>query len=259
MPPEIARQHAATPEDIDAAFSAAPPTVAAIQPDQEFARMMGRAVSVPVIDGRFRPDSLDGYQRLARMYLAGGMVPSSLLVPGDDRATLARVTIALETGACLGLTAAQSLASIMVVNGRACLWGDGIAAKVLSSGSLAGYSITWNGSGDELTCAVSALRLVRLADGTYARIPFAGSFGVAEARTAGLWGKGGPWRSYPRRMLFCRARAMCLRDGWADVLIGLPLADELADLDDAAASEVARRIAASGGDAVVGGAKDPTP
>jgi hypothetical protein len=54
-------------------------------------------------------------------------------------------------------------------------------------------------------------------------------FGVADAKAAGLWGKDGPWRLYPRRMLQMRARAFALRDGFADVLGGLYLAEEIED------------------------------
>jgi len=35
-----------------------------------------------------------------------------------------------------------------------------------------------------------------------------------------LWGKGGPWTNYPRRMLQMRARALCIRDSFADALHG---------------------------------------
>jgi hypothetical protein len=52
---------------------------------------------------------------------------------------------------------------------------------------------------------------------------------VAEAKKAGLWGKGGPWTQYPRRMLQMRARGFALRDAFPDVLRGLVTAEEAAD------------------------------
>jgi hypothetical protein len=54
-------------------------------------------------------------------------------------------------------------------------------------------------------------------------------FSVADAKKAGLWGKGGPWTQYPRRMLQMRARGFALRDAFPDVLRGLVTAEEAAD------------------------------
>ena len=54
-------------------------------------------------------------------------------------------------------------------------------------------------------------------------------FSVADAKNAGLWGKQGPWKQYPDRMLAMRARGFAARDGAADVLGGLYLSEELQD------------------------------
>ena len=56
------------------------------------------------------------------------------------------------------------------------------------------------------------------------------SFSEVDARKAGLWGKSGPWTTYPKRMLQMRARGFALRDKFADVLGGLITAEEARDI-----------------------------
>ena len=53
------------------------------------------------------------------------------------------------------------------------------------------------------------------------------TFTKAQAKTAGLWDKGGPWKQYPDRMLQMRARAYAARDAAADVLSGLYVREEI--------------------------------
>ncbi|MFX6330765.1 transcriptional regulator, partial [Acinetobacter baumannii] len=55
-------------------------------------------------------------------------------------------------------------------------------------------------------------------------------FGDAEAKTAGLLNKSGPWTQYPKRMKKMRARAFALRDKFSDVLKGIPIAEEVMDI-----------------------------
>lgn len=47
--------------------------------------------------------------------------------------------------------------------------------------------------------------------------------------TAGMRGKG-PWQQYPKRMLSMRARTLAARDGAADALMGLQVAEEMQDV-----------------------------
>ncbi|MGH6729111.1 MAG: hypothetical protein ACREBK_03065, partial [Sphingomicrobium sp.] len=61
--------------------------------------------------------------------------------------------------------------------------------------------------------------------------PYIGRFTVRDAERAGLWmnAKRKPWVHYPKRMLFNRARAFALRDGFADALAGLSITEEVLD------------------------------
>jgi hypothetical protein len=56
------------------------------------------------------------------------------------------------------------------------------------------------------------------------------TFSKEDAQKAGLWGKSGPWTSYPKRMLAMRARGFALRSQFADALAGLITREEAEDM-----------------------------
>ena len=49
---------------------------------------------------------------------------------------------------------------------------------------------------------------------------------------AGLWGKQGPWKQYPKRMLQMRARGFAIRDAFPDALRGMYMAEEVQDITE---------------------------
>ena len=55
------------------------------------------------------------------------------------------------------------------------------------------------------------------------------AFSKEKAMNAKLWGKDGPWKTYPERMLKMRARGFALRDAFADRLKGIITAEEARD------------------------------
>lgn len=57
-------------------------------------------------------------------------------------------------------------------------------------------------------------------------------FSEKNAIKAKLWGKVGPWTTFPERMLQMRARSFALRDKFADVLNGLVTVEEANDYID---------------------------
>ena len=95
------------------------------------------------------------------------------------------------------------------------------AALVRASGLCTAVRETLEGSGPGDWQAVCTLRRRGEARVIERR------FSADDARRARLWGKPGPWSDYPQRMLQMRARAFALRDGFADVLGGLYLREEL--------------------------------
>jgi hypothetical protein len=161
------------------------------------------------------PQSMDEAYRLAKAVCMAGMAPKGMEKPEQ-------AMIAIMRGLEIGLTPFQALDRIAVVNGRPTIFGDGAIALVRGSGTCEFIRETVTGEGDSLKATCIAKR-----KGETEAIT--GTFSVADAKKAGLWGKSGPWQQYPARMLQMRARGFCLRDGFADVLGGLYLREEIED------------------------------
>lgn len=161
------------------------------------------------------PTTFDDCYRLAKCAVASGLVPK------DYKDKPEAATMAIMHGLELGLPPMQALECIAIINGRRCLWGDAIPALLWARGFKLTESMEGEGEKRKAVC------LVTRPDGTQVR----GEFSVAEAKKAGLWGKAGPWASYSERMLKMRARGFAARDGGADVLRGVAIAEEQADVN----------------------------
>ena len=140
------------------------------------------------------------------------------MVPKDFKGRPGNCLIAIQWGAELGLKPLQALQNLAIINGRPALWGDAVIALVRSS-PLCEFVIETDDG------AVATCRVKRRGEPEQAR-----TFGVEDARLAGLLGKTGPWTQYPKRMRQLRARAFALRDVFPDVLRGLPVAEEIMDM-----------------------------
>lgn len=163
----------------------------------------------------FAPSSLAEFAELAKLMVRGGFAPRGM----SQDAAVAIVIAGDEIG--LGVT--QSLQSIQYIQGRPTVYGDGVSALILSSGLLEGRKVEWLGQGDERTCVVT-LKRRGVAD------PFIGSFSVRDAKKAGLANKDN-WRQYEERMLYWRAFSFAARDGFADVLRGIAVREEVEDFN----------------------------
>ncbi len=147
------------------------------------------------------------------------------LVPKDYRGKPGNIIVAWQKGFEVGLMPQQALETIAVINGRACIWGDGLIALVKNS-PLEEWTQEWiEGEGDLMVayCETKPKGI----SATVKR-----SFSVAQAKKANLWGKN-VWASYPERMLQMRARGFCLRDAYPHLLNGLQLAEEIVDIGEA--------------------------
>lgn len=161
------------------------------------------------------PQSLDDTFRLAKaLSMAGDMVPQHF--QGRQEATMAAIVRGME----IGLAPMQALSNIAVINGRACIWGDAIPAIIQRAGHHIDVEI--EGEGD------STVAIATLERGDTGKV-ITRRFSVDDAKKANLWGKKGPWQQYPRRMLAHRARGWVARDGAADALMGLQIAEEVSD------------------------------
>lgn len=145
------------------------------------------------------------------------LLSKSDLVPKDFQGKPGNMLVAIQWGAEIGLKPLQAMQNIAVINGRPSLWGDSVLALVLAS-PVCEYVQEWE-EGDTAFCRVKRR-------GGFEKVT---SFSAADAKTAGLSGKSGPWSQYPRRMRQLRARGFALRDQFADVLKGMPITEELMD------------------------------
>lgn len=170
-------------------------------------------------DSLLAPNNFDHYFRIARMMAASEMVPKAYKDKPQD------VLIAMDMGASLGLGPLQAIQNIAVINGKPCLWGDAMLA--VCAGRADFENIREEPILDEKGKTVGYVCTVT----RRGRTPASHSFSIEQAQTAGLWGKQGPWKQYPERMLQMRARAFALRDTFADALFGVNMAEEVEDYE----------------------------
>lgn len=163
----------------------------------------------------FVPTDIDQAFRIARAIAMSGMAPKSY---GNDEN---KCFVGIMAGAELGLMPFQALQSIAVIGNNPAVWGDGALALIQASGLL--EDIDETDDGHTATCT-----MVRKGKAK----PIVRSFSMDDAKKAGLAGKSGPWSQYPQRMRQMRARSWAMRDGFADVLKGLHIAEEVRDRPD---------------------------
>lgn len=156
--------------------------------------------------------------------------------------TVAAVAIAIEMGAEIGLPPLASVQNIAVINGRPSIWGDAMLGVCLASGLFDHSSFREEIEGEgENRFAVCEVR--RKPDGKIIHQEFS----IKDAKVAGLWGKQGPWTSFPARMLQMRARTFACRDAFPDVLRGLLSIEETQDIPATLDSPTARVEAVDNG------------
>lgn len=161
------------------------------------------------------PTDMDTAYRLGKAICLAGMAPKGMETPE-------KCMIAIMRGLEVGLTPFMALDKIAIVNGRPVIWGDGAIGLVRGSGLCEFVKERIEGKDDGRVAICETKRRGEVE-------AIRRTFSVADAKKAGLWGKTGPWQQYPERMLQMRARAFALRDGFADVLGGLYLREEIED------------------------------
>lgn len=150
------------------------------------------------------------------------MMARSSLVPPAFQGKPANIMICIQWGAELGLAPLQAMQNIAVINGKPSLWGDAALALVRSHPACAGVHEGVEGEGEARHGFCEVTRR--------GEPPQRRTFSVADAKKAGLWGKQGPWASYPDRMLQMRARGFAIRDVFPDALRGVITAEEAQDI-----------------------------
>lgn len=174
------------------------------------------------------PQSIEEVFRLAKCISVTGLAPQGMNTPEQ-------ITVAIMTGLEIGLPPMFAIQKIAVINGRPAIWGDAVPALLWSKGFKLREWIEGNDNDRVAHCEVTR------PDGT----KIERTYSVKQAIKAGLWqvqekvkrkSKDGgyyekdndsPWFRFQERMLPMRARGYASRDGAADALSGLYLAEEL--------------------------------
>lgn len=143
----------------------------------------------------------------------------SNIVPEPYRGRPNDVFVAINMGAELGMEPFQAIQSIAVIEGKPCLYGDGLIGVVRASPKCLWIEETISTDGKIATC-----RTQRDGDPN----PVEQSYSMDDAIQAGIHNKFN-WKKHPKRMLQMRARAYCLRDAYPDLLKGLGVVEERQD------------------------------
>lgn len=170
----------------------------------------------PAMQMVLRPQNFNELMQFAITAAKSSMVPTAFRGKPED------IVLAVQMGSEVGLAPMQALQNIAVINGRPSLWGDAVLALVKAHPDFVSCSETIDGDGD--------LRAARCEIVRRGQPPVVSVFSVRDAKTAGLWGKSGPWQAYPDRMLKMRARGFAARDSFPDALRGMITREEAADL-----------------------------
>ena len=172
-----------------------------------------RQVIVQNNDGFMVINTLEDALKVADIIAKSSFCPKAFVgKPGD-------VLVCMQMGKEVGLKPLQALQNIAVINGRPSIWGDAMLAVCRQASNFDYVDETL-----DIDTMIATCRAKRHGEPEVVR-----TFSQKQAETAKLWGKEGPWRNYPERMLQMRARGFCLRDTFADVLRGIISTEEARD------------------------------
>ena len=150
------------------------------------------------------------------------VLSKSIMVPREYQGKPANVLVAVQWGMELGLAPMQALQNIAVINGKPSIYGDALLAMVRADHRCRGVKEYLDGE--------TAVCLITRSHNSGEVEEIERKFSVDDAKRAGLWGKQGPWKQYPQRMLQMRARSLAIRDGFPDVIKGLISVEEAQDM-----------------------------
>ena len=162
----------------------------------------------------FAPRTLQEAFTFANMVIESGFLPKAYVGKPPSA-----IVVALQLGLELGLQPLQALQSIALINNTPSVFGDTALALIKAAPSFDGIVETLEEATMTASCTVK-----RRGEAAVTR-----TFSKADATTANLWGKAGPWIQYPKRMLQMRARSFAIRDQFPDVLKGIATAEEAMD------------------------------
>lgn len=157
--------------------------------------------------------------------------------PDKGKPDVALLIMGILTVMELGVGPQTGLKWLLPLRGRFTIWGDLAIALAQRKGLVKDHQVNWIGPAFDENAPLGEwpdlfgceYRIWRVGQ----EKPYIGIFTVLDAKRPNprLWMNASkkPWVEFPKRMLFNRARAFALRDGFADALNGLDLAEEVID------------------------------
>lgn len=238
---EIAQQPLPAAE-IDAALATASPqpkadTATERKAKEELDKLLAQEIrrGVKYVAGDFVAENME-----AAYYVAQEFYRSRLYIhitDGlSDRDAVSRLMVVIGNGRRMNVGAHAACSNTYILKGKLCMYGDQVVAAVrlarYPSGKPKARKLWHEYSKDYQACTFYAERLHE--DGEIETVR--GDYTMEDAKNGKLTGKD-TWIGNPRRMLMNRARAFALRDGFADVLNGVAVYEEMQDLEEEAKNE----------------------
>ena len=125
------------------------------------------------------------------------------------------VLVVMQTGMELGMSPMQAIRNMWPgPDGRPNEYVESSWARVLASGLVESWTAECDG--DKATVTIRRKGMAE---------PIVSVYTMDDAKKAGLVKAGSNWEKYSKRMLLARARGFALKDGFADVLKGLSIAE----------------------------------
>ena len=164
------------------------------------------------------PKTMDGAYRVAEILSKSQLIPKAYQGRPND------VLVSMMWSHNLDVPFIQGIQGIACINGKPAIYGDMALAVVRKSGLLKDIKETVEKVNGVLTARCEVTRKDQDSK-------VVSTFSWDDAAAAGLIGKQGPWKQYPKRMLQMRARGFALRDAFPDVLMGMITAEEASDYE----------------------------
>ena len=173
-------------------------------------------ITEQITSAGFVPKTMDDFKALCNWIWRSKLAPKGFQSPEQ-------IFIACQTAMEARMPIMAGLRCQYVINGKPCWDGQGALALIRSQGRCKLMPrLRWEGEGDDHR---AIWRFQREDD----HEPIEVEYSVAEATSAGLWKKQGPWQTNPNDMLAWRAVSRMGKYYFSDTLLGLDIAESVRD------------------------------
>lgn len=163
--------------------------------------------------GNYQPRDIESLVRLSQLVCRAGLAPQS--VRGDAGS----VAMLIALGHTLGLSWAQSVQELQVINGKVAASAVLLHARCQQSPACEHFIVT-EATDKAATVSVKRKGWEKAHELTYT---------LEMAHQQGLVSRGGAWKTVPRQMLVARARSEAARRWFPEVVVGVYSTEEMVD------------------------------